>query len=103
MKGHCFYQLGNEDAALECYQKAEQMHGLAPEFVYTYIGLCKVSKGEWEEGYENLEKAIQANEAEETPAPTLPSFWAFLQYWCALRFFFILERQSWNQKILKPT
>ena len=34
MKGHCFYQLGNEDAALECYQKAEQMHGLAPEFVY---------------------------------------------------------------------
>ena len=61
MKGHCFYQLGNEDAALECYQKAEQMHGLAPEFVYTYIGLCKVSKGEWEEGYQNLEKAIQAN------------------------------------------
>ena len=76
MKGHCFYQLGNEDAALECYQKAEQMHGLAPEFVYTYIGLCKVSKGEWEEGYENLEKAIQANEAEETPAPTLPSLYA---------------------------
>ena len=74
MKGHCFYQLGNEDAALECYQKAEQMHGLAPEFVYTYIGLCKVSKGEWEEGYENLEKAIQANEAEETPAPTLPAY-----------------------------
>jgi len=36
--------------------------------VYTYIGLCKVSKGEWEEGYENLEKAIQANEAEETPS-----------------------------------
>lgn len=52
------------------------MHGLAPEFVYTYIGLCKVSKGEWEEGYENLEKAIQANEAEETPAPTLPSLYA---------------------------
>ena len=33
-------------------------------------------KGEWEEGYENLEKAIQANEAEETPAPTLPSLYA---------------------------
>lgn len=31
MKGHCFYQLGNEDAALEYYQKAEELHGLAPE------------------------------------------------------------------------
>ena len=88
MKGHCFYQLGNEDAALECYQKAEQMHGLAPEFVYTYIGLCKVSKGEWEEGYENLEKAIQANEAEETPAK---------------RTSIVRKPKSWNQKILKPT
>ncbi len=56
MKGHCFYQLGNEDAALEYYQKAEELHGLAPEFIYTYIGLCKVSKGEWKEGYENRKK-----------------------------------------------
>lgn len=76
MKGHCFYQLGNEDAALECYQKAEQLHALAPEFIYSYIGLCKISKGEWEEGYENLEKAIQENEVEDAPAPTLPNLYA---------------------------
>jgi len=76
MRGHCFYQLGNEDAALESYQKAEQLHALAPEFLYSYIGLCKVSKGEWKEGYENLEKAIQANEADDILSPTLPSLYA---------------------------
>ncbi|WP_455612655.1 tetratricopeptide repeat protein, partial [Bacteroides sp.] len=76
MKGHCFYQLGNEDAALEYYQKAEELHGLAPEFIYTYIGLCKVSKGEWKEGYENLEKAILENETDEIASPILPSLYA---------------------------
>lgn len=76
MKGHCFYQLGNEDAALEYYQKAEELHALAPEFIYTYIGLCKVSKGEWKEGYENLEKAILENETDEIASPILPSLYA---------------------------
>lgn len=74
MKGHCFYQLGNEDAALECYQKAEQMHGLAPEFVYTYIGLCKVSKGEWEEGYENLEKQSRLTKRKKLPHLLYPAY-----------------------------
>lgn len=76
MKGHCFFHLGNEEAALENYQKAEQLHGLNPEFVYSFIGLCKVSKGEWKEGYENLEKAIQANEAEDPPSPSLTNLYA---------------------------
>lgn len=66
--------MGNEDAALECYQKAEQMHGLAPEFVYTYIGLCKVSKGEWEEGYENLEKQSRLTKRKKLPHLLYPAY-----------------------------
>lgn len=75
MKGHCFYQLGNEDAALENYLIAKQMNALAPEFMYTFIGLCKVSKGEWEEGLENLEKAIKENDTDDM-SPTLPNLYA---------------------------
>ncbi len=76
LKGHCFYQLENEDAALECYQEAEKLHALTAGFMYTYIGLCKISKGEWKEGYENLDKAIQEYEADENPNPTLPDLYA---------------------------
>lgn len=76
MKGHCFYQLGNEDLALECYQKAEQLNSMAPEFIYMYIGLCKISKCEWEEGYENLEKAIKEIENDDKLSVLLPNIYS---------------------------
>ena len=76
MKGHCFYQLGNEEAALEYYQKAQQLHVLEPEFVYSFMGLCKISQGKWDEGYEQLEKAIQVNESEDASSPLLPNLYA---------------------------
>ncbi len=65
MKGHSFYQLGNEESALECYQQAEKLDAVSPDFIYTFIGLYKVNKGEWKAGYENLEKAIQLTEGDE--------------------------------------
>lgn len=74
LKGHCFYQLRNEEAAFSCYREAEKRHGMAAEYIYMYMGLCKVSKGEWEEGYENLSKAIelvQSGSEEPIPLSTL--------------------------------
>lgn len=76
MKGHCFYQLANEDAALECYQKAEQQKGLTPEFIYMYIGLCNMSKRQWEKAYNNLERAIKETELDERLSIILPNIYA---------------------------
>lgn len=75
LKGHCFYQLGNEEEALKCYQQAKKYNGIGPDFIYTYIGLGHVTKGEWKEGYENLEKAIETNTEGESN-PNLSSLYA---------------------------
>lgn len=75
LKGHCFYQLENEDAALECYYKAEQPQSKAPEFLYMYIGLCKMSKGEWKEAFENLDKAAKEAALDEKLSPLLPNIY----------------------------
>lgn len=109
MKGHCFYQLGNEDAALECYQKAEQMHGLAPEFVYTYIGLCKVPKRMGR----RIRKSGKSNPGI-TKRKKLPHL-LYPAYMPMQGFAFpkkkkrkaapsiVRKPKSWNRKILKPT
>lgn len=76
LKGHCFYQLDNEETALEFYQKARKLQGLEPEFVYSFIGLCKISQSKWDEGYENLEKAIQLNEKEDPCSYLLPNLYS---------------------------
>jgi len=48
-----------------------------PYYARTLItGVTKVPKNSLFSDLNNLEKAIQANEAEETPAPTLPSLYA---------------------------
>ena len=74
MKGHSFFQLGNEEAALEAYQQAEDLDAVSPGFIHTFIGLNKVSKGEWEEGLRYLEEAIASKEEDDTL--TLPSLYA---------------------------
>lgn len=74
IKGHSFFQLGNEEGALECYQKAEKLGAISPSFIQTFIGLSKVSGGEWEEALRYLEEAIAAKE--EDDMLTLPSLYA---------------------------
>lgn len=75
MKGHCFYQLRNMDAALECYRKAEELHGLTPEFVLTFTGLCYLAKGDWEDALKNLEEAIRINGETDNTDIILPSLY----------------------------
>lgn len=63
MKGHSFFQLGNEESAMENYLQAEKFHLVSHGFINTSIGLNKTSKGEWKEGYDYLEKAITAEDS----------------------------------------
>ncbi len=73
MKGHAFYQLGNEESALESYVLAEKYKAVTPDFLHMFIGLNKISKGNWEEGYQHLEEAIQSSDVDSL---TLPSLYA---------------------------
>lgn len=75
MKGHCFEQLGNEEAALAYYKRAQKYHGTNAEFIYSYLGLDNVLKREWEEGYKNLSEAIRMIPNVEVN-PNLPSLYA---------------------------
>lgn len=74
MRGHSFFQLGNEDSAMENYQHAEKLDALSPSFMHTFIGLNKVSKGEWEDALIHLEQAIADKDIDDTL--TLPSLYA---------------------------
>lgn len=74
MRGHSYYQLGNEEGALENYQQAEKLDALSPSFMHTFMGLNKVSKGEWEDGLKYLELAIADKDIDDTL--TLPSLYA---------------------------
>lgn len=62
MKGHAFFQLGNEESAYESYAMAEKNHALPTDFLNMFMGLSKLSANEWEEAYEHLEKAINSQE-----------------------------------------
>lgn len=71
MKGHSFFQLGNEESAMENYLQAEKFHLVSHGFINTFIGLNKTSKGEWKEGYDYLEKAITAEDSHDFALPSL--------------------------------
>ena len=71
MKGHAFYQLGNEESALENYTLAEKYKAINPDFLQMFIGLNEKSKGHWEEGYRHLESAIQSKDTDSTILPSL--------------------------------
>lgn len=66
IKGHSFFQLGNEEEALEAYRKAEELGALSPGFAQTFIGLNHLNRGEWEEGLKHLEMAIAAKPKSDT-------------------------------------
>ena len=45
MKGHAFYQLGNEESALENYTLAEKYKAINPDFLKMFMGLNEIAKG----------------------------------------------------------
>lgn len=65
MKGHAYFQLENEESSLENYLHAARLNAISPSFINTFIGLNKVTKGEWAEGLIYLEKAIAGKDGEE--------------------------------------
>lgn len=74
MRGHSFFQLGNEDSAMENYQHANKLDALSSSFMHTFMGLNKVSKGEWEDALIHLEQAIAESDIDDLP--TLPALYA---------------------------
>lgn len=76
MKGHCFYQLGNEEAALENYKEAQKLKSIDSNFIYSFTGLYNISQGKWEEGLKNLEKVIHSNKNKQILSPILPTLYA---------------------------
>ena len=81
MKGHSFFQLGNEESAMENYLQAEKFHLVSHGFINTFIGLNKASKGEWKEGYDYLEKAITAEDSHDFALPSLYPNGAYADTW----------------------
>lgn len=76
MKGNCFDQLDNPEAALEAYRQGVQYGAFSPEFLDVYLGLNKIYKQEWKEGCELLEKAIKNNRGDELFLQMLPNIYA---------------------------
>ncbi len=62
LKGHCFQQLRNDKEAVANYEKAKDLNGVSPDFVFTYMGYVKLNQNEWKEALDNFEKAILYNE-----------------------------------------
>lgn len=73
MRGHAFYQLGNEKSAYDNYVQAEKHHALSSDFLHMFMGLSKLSTNQWEEAYSHLEQAL---EAQEENSPIMPSLYA---------------------------
>lgn len=64
VRGHAFYQLGNEEKAMESYRQAEKLGAVAPGFMQMFTGLSNIANAEWAEGLEHLEKAIASKSLE---------------------------------------
>lgn len=62
LKGHCFQQLGNDQEAINNYEKAKDLNGVSPDFTFTFIAYTKLARNEWQEALDNFEKAIEYNE-----------------------------------------
>ena len=80
MKGHAFYQLGNEESALENYTLAEKYKAVSPNFLHMFIGFNEISKGHWEEGYRHLELVIHSKDTDSTMLPSLYAHVAICLY-----------------------
>ncbi|MGI6879982.1 tetratricopeptide repeat protein [Bacteroides sp. KG121] len=47
VKGHAFFQLGNEESAIENYTQAEKFGALSSSFIDTFPQRIKLPKGKW--------------------------------------------------------
>jgi tetratricopeptide (TPR) repeat protein len=59
IKGHAFYELENEEAAIESYRRAEELHAINPEHVHLYIALNRFERRHWEGAYNEFEVLIK--------------------------------------------
>lgn len=75
LRANAFYELGNDEKALDNYKQAEQLKLIPTGFLYTFQGMDKISKGEWQKAYEFIQKAIAAN-SNRTERATLPTLFA---------------------------
>lgn len=71
MRGHAFYQLGNEESAYENYTLAEKHHALSSDFLHMFMGLSKLATNQWEEAYSHLEQALEIQEEDSSIMPSL--------------------------------
>ena len=71
MKGHAFYQLGNEEVHWRTILWPRNIRLSTLIFSKMFIGLNEISKGHWEEGYRHLESAIQSKDTDSTILPSL--------------------------------
>lgn len=74
LRGHAFFQLGNDERAMEDFLQAKERNAISPTFVSTFIGIDKMNKGKWEEAYQNFEDAIKRQE--NCQLMTLPALYA---------------------------
>lgn len=61
-RAHCFFYLGNSEAAITDYQKAIECKALAPEMGYMLIAVAYMSDENWEQSDLYFRKVIQAFE-----------------------------------------
>lgn len=78
MKGNAFYELGNEEKALENYKQAEKRQAIPTYFIDSFIGTNKLTEGEWEIAYNHFLKAIEnVSPQDQSPLPSLYANVAF--------------------------
>lgn len=73
MRGHAYFQLGNEESAYENYALAEKNKALPTDFLNMFMGLSKLAANEWEPAYAHLEKSINCQQPD---SPILSSMYA---------------------------
>ena len=74
MKGHAYFYLNNEEKALDNFRIALKQGAISQCFIDTFIGLNKLEKGDYAEGYKYITKAID-NYGNDTTI-TLPALYA---------------------------
>ena len=73
MRGHAYFQIGNEKIAYENYALAEKYNALPVDFLNMFMGLSKLAANEWDTAYEHLEKAIKCQDPD---CPVLSTMYA---------------------------
>lgn len=59
IKGNAFYELGNDEAALECFRRVDKLGALPKGFLDAFVGINLVTKLDWKKALPHLERAIE--------------------------------------------